>query len=406
MYIYNIKQLAEFSYSKFLVLTKYDLFVDWLEPGLSGRLTDCGLAKLWLRLWELPQHCLNEKLNIFNLIFDNELRVCSEDAPFLFFMAMLTGILPKLVNLTAFRCRMDSNTVIQVLEILEKSHPELEELFISLDSPTPLSLPKFGHLIGFAFENDDDSCTLPNIQTFLIAHAVALRTLIIKNKLEPLDAPLSINNLSDLSLYLTISRAHCVRLLLENGQQLEGLELELSSEGCDADRDDPDLFLAVAEIVRGHPMLEVLSMMCKESGRFGYDASIWGVIPSLVHLRALSMDVPENMPSGLCGWLVPRTVVALALELGSTGINYDELIPGLPTGLKFLALPELEDLGNNLSLLPALRLVSTSDRSRFQTVCPTDGKITDLGVRQGGYYMRDWLVQLDCEEAKFTYIFN
>jgi hypothetical protein len=220
-----------------------------------------------------------------------------------------------------------------------------------LDSSTPLSLPKFGHLTGFAFENRDDSCTFPNIQPFLIAHAVALRALIIKNNLEPLDAPLSINNLRDLSLSLTISRAHCVRLLLENGQQLEALQLELSSEGCvlssvlrsfsrpclfpllrrfsfilqDADENDPDLFPAVAEIVRGHPMLEALTIMCKDPGRFGYDAAIWGVIPSLIHLRALSMDVPRNMPSGLCGWLVPRTVVALvlALEPGLTGINCD-----------------------------------------------------------------------------------
>jgi hypothetical protein len=43
---------------------------------------------------------------------------------------MLTSILPKLVNLTTFKCRMDSNAVAQVLEILEKSHPDLQELTI------------------------------------------------------------------------------------------------------------------------------------------------------------------------------------------------------------------------------------------------------------------------------------
>jgi hypothetical protein len=75
----------------------------------------------------------------------------------------------------------------------------------------------------------------------------------------------------------------------------------------------------------------------------------------------------------------------------------------LPTGLKVLALPELEDLGNNMNLLPALRLVYSSDRSRFQTVCPTDGEFTDLGVRQEDYYFGDLLVQLDCEEAEFIF---
>jgi hypothetical protein len=71
----------------------------------------------------------------------------SEDAPFSFFMgvptfpsqfspyllinlAMLTSILPKLVNLAIFKCRMDRNAVTQVLEILEKSHPDLQQLSI------------------------------------------------------------------------------------------------------------------------------------------------------------------------------------------------------------------------------------------------------------------------------------
>jgi hypothetical protein len=60
-------------------------------------------------------------------------------------------------------------------------------------------------------------------------------------------------------------------------------------------------------------------------------------------------------------------------------------------------------LGNILSRLPALRLVYASDESQFQTVCPTDGKFTDLGERQRDYYMDNLLVQLDCEEAKFMF---
>jgi hypothetical protein len=82
---------------------------------------------------------------------------------------------------------------------------------------------------------------------------------------------------------------------------------------------DPDLFPAVAEVVRGHPMLEALSLSDRSSrdpADFGYSAAIWGVLPSLVHLRTLSMDVPEGVPSALCGWLIPRTVVALHLQVG------------------------------------------------------------------------------------------
>ncbi|KAI0298282.1 hypothetical protein BC826DRAFT_967453 [Russula brevipes] len=367
----------------------------------------------------------------------------SEDTTSSWFMVMLPSALEKLVNLKIAMCTIGRNALAQVLEMLEKSHPDLQELTILTDSPTLPSLPKFCQLRSFVFGKSDKAHTIPDIRSFLTAHAVALRTLTITNKLElgpPQEVPLSINNLRNLTLCLAVSRAHCVRLLLENGQQLENLQLGIHLKGCvlsnvlrsfpgpcsfpllrkfsftlqGADRDDPDLFPAVAEIVRGHPTLEALMVICETSGDFGYDAAIWGVMPSLICLRVLSMDVPADLPLSLCGWLVPRTVVALRLHdteesdiycdgsISRTSATYcDELLPGLPTGLKFLALPELEDLGNDPSLLPALRLVYSS--GILQTFCPIDREFTDLGERQRDYYMHDWLVQLNCEEAEFIF---
>jgi hypothetical protein len=169
----------------------------------------------------------------------------------------------------------------------------------------------------------------------------------------PLEVPLSINNLRALSVSLTISEAHCVRLLLENGRQLESLQLDIyvRTQGCMLSNvlrsfpgpgsfpllrefafvllggyEDPDLFPAVAEIVRGHPMLEALVMICHDDGNFGFDAAIWGVIPSLIRLRVLSMSFPQDLSPRLCGRLIPRTVVALQLQDHSRlewGINCD-----------------------------------------------------------------------------------
>ena len=68
-------------------------------------------------------------------------------------------------------------------------------------------------------------------------------------------------------------------------------------------------------------MLEALRLSYIESeqwqdpGNFGYTAAIWGVLPSLVHLRTLSMDAPKDLPYTLCGWLIPRAVVALDVRI-------------------------------------------------------------------------------------------
>ena len=66
-------------------------------------------------------------------------------------------------------------------------------------------------------------------------------------------------------------------------------------------------------------MLEALCLSYRESQRdpedFGYTAAIWDVLPSLVHLRALSMDVSRDLSPGPSGLLVPRSVIALDVRV-------------------------------------------------------------------------------------------
>lgn len=157
-------------------------------------------------------------------------------------------------------------------------------------------------------------------------------------------SPLSISNLRKLCLSLIISNACWLSQLLESGQQLETLQLEipfdrseLSSAFCSHAQqgslpklrefsfvllsangnhnEDQDLFPAMAEVMRGHPMLKALCLSYRESQRdpknFGYTVAIWDVLPSLVHLCALSMDVSRDLPHGPSRLLVPRSIVAL-----------------------------------------------------------------------------------------------
>jgi hypothetical protein len=66
-------------------------------------------------------------------------------------------------------------------------------------------------------------------------------------------------------------------------------------------------------------MLEALCLSYREGLRdpedFGYTAAIWDILPSLVHLRALSMDVPKGLSFGPSGLLVPRTIVAFDVRV-------------------------------------------------------------------------------------------
>jgi hypothetical protein len=152
------------------------------------------------------------------------------------------------------------------------------------------------------------------------------------------------DNLSHLYLRLTIPDPMCLTQLLESAQRVESLWLDIRSDGGalssafrshsrpaslpklrefsfnhDADDGDPDLFPAVTEFVRAHPMLEALCLLCGEDLQrpedFGYTAAIWGVLPSLVNLRTLCMYVPKDLSCALSGWLIPRTVVALEVQV-------------------------------------------------------------------------------------------
>lgn len=152
-------------------------------------------------------------------------------------------------------------------------------------------------------------------------------------------------NLRNLHLTLSLCSADFLSQLLEHGRQLEILRLEVNLEhgcvlstifrayagpnsfpmlrklsfvltGAAPNFTDPDLFPAIAEFVRGYRMLDSLCISnTHDCPGFGYDAAVWGVLPSLINLRTLLIDVPKDLPLALSAWLIPRGVTVLDLQV-------------------------------------------------------------------------------------------
>jgi len=85
---------------------------------------------------------------------------------------------------------------------------------------------------------------------------------------------------------------------------------------------DRDLFPSIAEFLRGRRSMKTLQLVAHdeiEQHATGFDASIWGVLPSLDGLKGLWMTYPGDLSPGLASWLIPRGLKSLRLELGREG---------------------------------------------------------------------------------------
>jgi len=179
----------------------------------------------------------------------------------------------------------------------------------------------------------------------LSAQTVALHTLVIRHSQRYPVSFLPTTNLCNLYLTLGISNADFLSQLLAQGRQLENLRLEVNIEhgcmlstvfrayakpnsfptlrklsfvlmGAANNLADPDLFPSIAEFVRGYGTLDALCMSnVHDLAGFGYDAGIWGVLPSFINLRTLLIDVTPDMPPALSAWLIPRSVTVLEFKV-------------------------------------------------------------------------------------------
>ncbi|KAF5368659.1 hypothetical protein D9757_010211 [Collybiopsis confluens] len=312
---------------------------------------------------------------------------------------MLSNALPKLVNLRYLHITAPANRTMPILQLVQVSHPRLRGLALQLpNSSIDLSSLTFQHLAHFAYETNyitnaangdggDVSSRSPSasssafgLPAFLAQNRATLRTLSIQNASStfPSTSSISIRNLAHIE-YLGQIPASATQLipdLLTHGRQLEHINLTVlldcalspsfrslstslpflrhfsfSIIGNVSRRlNDRDLFPSIVDFLRDRKELKTLTLTVGGGGgeailrSTGYDASIWGVLPTLTSLRGLTITYPKDLAPGLGAWLIPRTVVSLALDgFSSTSLReplvfLNQLRTGIPSGLLFVAL--------------------------------------------------------------------
>ncbi|KAF9444045.1 hypothetical protein P691DRAFT_737051 [Macrolepiota fuliginosa MF-IS2] len=220
---------------------------------------------------------------------------------------------------------------------------------------------------------------------------------------------------------------------------------------------DKDLFPSITSFLRGRAQLQTLQLIVDTTPpslggvggvisaanleATGYDASIWGLLPSLGGLKAVRMTYPRDLAPGLAGWLIPRGVTALGMELGAQRLNagmddalgstagigqdivgfFKQLQPGLPPDLRFVFLNDIPVSTRIVHAVveQAFPLVSVIRvGSWFWTVMRKQPGALSSGSGGGGggsnegvlelepwpmrrvvYHAAEWLEWLGCEEA-------
>ncbi|KIK56693.1 hypothetical protein GYMLUDRAFT_46997 [Collybiopsis luxurians FD-317 M1] len=333
---------------------------------------------------------------------------------------MLSNALPKLINLRYVHITAPVNGTIPILQILQVSHPRLRGLALQIpDGCLDLSSLTFQHLVHFAYEtnyitntanNDGDvpssppTPSSPSLPAFLVQNRTTLRTLCLENATStfPSTSSIAIRNLTHIGYMgqIPVSATQLIPDLLTHGRQLECLHLtvlldcalspyfrSLSSSlpflrhfsfniiGSVSRRlNDKDLLPSIADFLRNRTELKTLTLAVGGGDAVlratGFDASVWGVLPSLTSLRGLTITYPKDLAPGLGAWLIPRTVVSLTLDgfaaasLREPLIFLNQLRSGVPPDLLFISLLDFplrspaQVLENGFPMVRLLRLGS------------------------------------------------
>ena len=213
------------------------------------------------------------------------------------------------------------------------------------DGTGELRFPKFKHLTQFSYSANGGNPT--EVYEFLARNKGSIRSIHLQNLnwSFPSDV-ISIRNLTHLDFLGTFQAdSRALAEVLHNGHQLESLRLQCMLE-CSASvqfRDfasslpflrhfsltilgyrvnDHDFFPALSDFLRGRTQLRTLQLIVPSADyahrRLGYDANVWGVLPSLMHLQSLSATLPKDVAAAVAMWLVPRSVQCLSLHNLST----------------------------------------------------------------------------------------
>jgi len=111
--------------------------------------------------------------------------------------------------------------------------------------------------------------------------------------------------------------------------------------------EDRDLFPALTEFIRNRQTLRLLTVGCgnQHFDSLGFNASTWGVFPSLQNLLGLITSLPSDMAPPmvpLFSWMLPRNLQYLNLGNAFESCRVREFLtqfrPGVPPSLKVVGL--------------------------------------------------------------------
>jgi hypothetical protein len=361
------------------------------------------------------------------------------DGTVAFQTGMLANALPKLTNLRNVHCTAGRDGLIPILRVLQHSSPRLRGLSLrSTDGPGELGTLEFKHLTEFSYSATGGSPS--QVHNFVAQNRSYLRTICLDNQFWsfPSDA-MSIRNLTHIEFFGQFpADSQAFSEILVNGRQLESLSLKCfldcmpSSQfrsleatlpflrhfafmvfGVNRRIGDPDLFPAIAEFLRDRTELRTMHLTVLDSESVqravGFDASVWGVLPSLSNLNCLTISYPRDLAPGLASWLIPRSVRALTLDYAALSTRdpvpfLNQLRTGVPSTLRFIGLTEFPI--RNISAVveqgfPMVRVVRIG--SNYWTVVRReDGVVTEMEQwpkRRVRYHASEWLEWLGCEDA-------
>jgi len=316
-------------------------------------------------------------------------------------------------------------------------NPRLQRLsLVVADHAVDIELPVFKHLTHFAISSDGGSSS--SVHTFLAQSRDTLRSLFISNPRWrfPTEA-ISVRHLTQIEFNGCFSAdTQAFSEILANGHQLESLMLSGSLECTpsslfrqyrtalpflrhfsltitDLHRHiaDRELCPAISEFLRERTQLRTyhLHVPPTDARRIGFDASAWGVLPALSKLSCLSITYPRDLSPALAGWLVPRTVRALTLNL-SPAVTEDlmvfmnQLRTGMPPLLRYIGITNTP-IRSVLSVVehgfPNVRVVRIDGSVWTVTRTEEDGslEVEQWSYRRAKYHAAEWLESLECADA-------
>ncbi|CAL1698561.1 unnamed protein product [Somion occarium] len=359
--------------------------------------------------------------------------------PMTFQTGMLANALPKLSNLRNVHCSMRWKDMYSFLRILETINHRIYGLsLMPSDGTGELRFPKFKHITQFSYSANGGNPA--EVYEFLARNKGSIRTINLQNLnwSFPSDV-ISIRNLTHLDFLGTFQTdSHALADILSNGHQLESLRLQCMLE-CSASvqfRDFPkalpflrhfslsllgyrvndyDFFPAISDFLRGRTELRTLQLIVPSADyahrRLGYDANVWGVLPSLTHLQSLSATLPKDVAAAVAMWLVPRSVQSLSLHSISSEdvVAYvSQLRPGLPPSLKFIGIfqSQIDDVAAVIEHgFPTVRLARIDEDYYTVTrpAAPASGqvKLEEWPKARTRYNAKEWLEWFECEDAEW-----